>query len=142
MVPVAAGQARLLGEIYARTQYDRNRIFYVEAHGIGTQVGDPTEANAIGEFFQRSPFDPPLLIGSIKSNIVHTEGTAGIASLIKTIMCMKHRAIPPNIHFMAYNPKIKADRFNMHVIQTMTVFPPINTDGEKEHTVAIGISSF
>ncbi|CAF3595837.1 unnamed protein product [Rotaria sordida] len=142
MVPATAGQARLLGEIYARTHYDRNRIFYVEAHGTGTQVGDPTEANTIGEFFQRSPFDPPLLIGSVKSNIGHTEGVAGIASLIKTVMCMKHRTIPPNMHFKAYNPKIEADRFNLHVVQTMTAFPPINKDGEKEHPVAIGISSF
>ncbi|CAF4651301.1 unnamed protein product [Rotaria sp. Silwood1] len=142
VVPAAAGQLRLLKEIYARTQYDRNRIFYVEAHGTGTQVGDPTEANTIGEFFQRSPFDPPLLIGSVKSNIGHTEGTAGIASLIKTIMCMKHRAIPPNMHFKAYNPKIETDRFNLHVVQTMTVFPPINIDDEKEYPVAIGISSF
>ncbi|CAF1055301.1 unnamed protein product [Rotaria sordida] len=142
VVPAAVGQARLLGEIYARTQYDRNRIFYVEAHGTGTQVGDSTEANTIGKFFQRSPFDPPVLIGSVKSNIGHTEGAAGIASLIKTVMCMKHRAIPPNMHFKAYNSKIEADRFNLHVVQTMTVFPPINIDGEKEHTVAIGISSF
>ncbi|CAF3482496.1 unnamed protein product [Rotaria sp. Silwood1] len=142
VIPAAAGQARLLDEIYSRTQYDRSRIFYVEAHGTGTQVGDPIEANVIGEFFQRSPFDPPLLIGSIKSNIGHTEGAAGIASLIKVAMCMKHRTIPPNMHFKAYNPKIEADRFNMHVVQTMTAFPLISKDDEKEHTVAAGISSF
>ncbi|CAF4061606.1 unnamed protein product, partial [Rotaria sordida] len=142
VVPAAAGQARLLGEIYARTQYDRNHIFYVEAHGTGTQVGDPTEANTIGEFYERSPFDPPLLIGSVKSNIGHTEGTSGIAALIKVILCMKHRAIPPNMHFKAYNPKIEADRFNLHVVQTMTAFPPLHIDDEKEHPVAIGISSF
>ncbi|CAF3339351.1 unnamed protein product, partial [Rotaria sp. Silwood2] len=142
VVPATAGQLRLLSEIYARTQYDRNRIFYVEAHGTGTQVGDPIEANSIGEFFQRSPFDPPLLIGSVKSNIGHTEATAGIASLIKAIMCMKHRAIPPNMHFKEYNSKIEVDQFNLHVVQTITLFPPINSDGEKPHPIAFGISSF
>ncbi|CAF4515309.1 unnamed protein product, partial [Rotaria sp. Silwood2] len=142
VIPAAAGQARLLDEVYTRTQYDRNRIFYVEAHGTGTQVGDPIEANTLGAFFQRSPFDPPLLIGSVKSNIGHTEGAAGLASLIKSIMCIKHRAIPPNMHFKAYNPKIEADRFNLHVVQTMTAFLPLKIDGENEHPVAIGINSF
>jgi acyl transferase domain-containing protein len=142
VVPAAAGQERLLNEIYARTQYDRNRIFYAEAHGTGTQVGDPIEANTIGRFFQRSPFDPPLLIGSVKTNIGHTEGSAGIASLIKVAMSMRNRRIPPNMHFKALNPKIEAQRFNMHVIQTIVPFPPFDPNNENESAVAISISSF
>jgi acyl transferase domain-containing protein len=142
VVPSAAGQERLLNEIYARTQYDRKRIFYVEAHGTGTQVGDPIEANAIGKFFERSPFDPPLLIGSVKSNIGHTEGTAGVASLIKAVMSMKQRRIPPNMHFTALNPKIEAQRFNLHVVQTLVPFPPFDPDNENNKPVAIAINCF
>ncbi|UJR11979.1 hypothetical protein I4U23_016157 [Adineta vaga] len=142
VVPSGIGQERLLTEIYSRTQYDRNRIFYAEAHGTGTQVGDPIEANAIGSFFQRSPFDPPLLIGSVRSNIGHTEGTSGVASLIKVAMCMKHKAIPPNMHFTTLNPNIEAQRFNLHVVQTRIPFPPSDPDNEKDYPIAISISSF
>jgi acyl transferase domain-containing protein len=141
-VPSAAGQGRLLHEIYTRTQYDRSRIFYVEAHGTGTQVGDPVEANTIGKFFARSPLDPPLLIGSVKTNIGHTEGAAGIASLIKVAMSMKHRRIPPNMHFKALNQKIEAQNFNMHVVQTIVPFPPFDPNNKSESPIGISVSSF
>jgi acyl transferase domain-containing protein len=141
-VPSAAGQQHLLVDTYRRTQYDPKRIFYVEAHGTGTQVGDPIEANTLGQFFERSPLDPPLLIGSVKSNVGHTEGTASVASLIKVAMCMKHRAIPPNMHFKALNPKIEAERYNLHVIQNLVPFPSPSIDDDNDRPVAIGINSF
>jgi acyl transferase domain-containing protein len=139
VVPSAAGQHRLLTDIYRRTDYDLSRIFYVEAHGTGTQLGDPIEANTLGRFFNRSSRDPPLLIGSVKSNIGHTEGTAGVAALIKIAMCMKHRTLPPNMHFKALNPKIEAKRYNLHIVQHSTHFPS-NEQGNQP--VAIGINSF
>ncbi len=142
VIPSPAGQEHLLDAVYTRTQYDRKRIFYVEAHGTGTQVGDPIEANAIGNFFERSPLDPPLLIGSVKSNVGHTEGTAGMASFIKVVMSIKQRKIPPNMHFTALNPKIEAQRFNLHVVQTLVPFPLFNPNNENDNPVAIGINSF
>lgn len=141
-VPSAAGQQRAITEIFERTQYDPQRIFYVEAHGTGTQVGDPIEANTLGRFFHRMPLDPPLLIGSVKSNIGHTEGAAGIASLIKVAMCLKHKAIPPNMHFIAVNPKIELQSYNMHVVQTITPFPLLGTKDDKGLPVAMSINSF
>lgn len=141
VVPSEIGQRRLLTDIYGRTQYDPNRIFYVEAHGTGTSVGDPIEANTLGRFFNRSPFDPPLLIGSVKSNIGHTEGTAGVASIIKVALCMHYRAIPPNINFLALNPKIEAQRYNLHVVQSMVPFPPLDVE-EQRLPVSIGVNSF
>ncbi|CAF1068403.1 unnamed protein product [Adineta ricciae] len=137
VVPSSVGQKRLLAAIYGRAKIDPQRIYYVEAHGTGTPVGDPIEANAIGQFFHRSSLDPPLLIGSVKSNIGHTEGASGIASLIKIAMCMRHRMLPPNMHFTSLNPKIDAQRYNLHVVQHFVPFPPA-TDG----TVLIGINSF
>ena len=142
VVPSGPGQERLLTDIYRRTQYDSNRILYVEAHGTGTRVGDPIEANMLGRFFDRSPLDPPLIIGSVKSNIGHTEGAAGVASLIKVAMCMTHRAIPPNMHFKAFNPKIEAERFNLHVVQNVLPFPVISRDNENDLPIAIAINSF
>ncbi|CAF1168806.1 unnamed protein product [Adineta ricciae] len=142
VVPSAAGQERLLNEIYTRTQYDKNRIFYAEAHGTGTQVGDPIEANTIGKFFQRSSIDPPLLIGSVKTSVGHTEGAAGIASLIKVCLSMKYRRIPPNMHFKTFNPKIEAQRYNLHVVQTIVPFPSFDPSNPNEYPVAISVSSF
>ncbi|CAF3924762.1 unnamed protein product [Adineta steineri] len=138
VVPSGVGQARLLTEIYLRTKFDPRHIFYVEAHGTGTPVGDPIEANCLGRFFNRSSLDPPLLIGSVKSNLGHTEGAAGVASLIKVAMCMHHRTIPPSMQFTSLNPKIEAQRYNIHVVQHCVPFPPHNI-GEP---IAIGINSF
>ncbi|UJR38870.1 hypothetical protein I4U23_031538 [Adineta vaga] len=138
VVPSAAGQARLLNDIYKRANFDPRRIFYVEAHGTGTPVGDPIEANCLGQFFNRSSFDPPLLIGSVKSNLGHTEGAAGIAGLIKIAMCMQHRSIPPNMHFTSLNPKIEAQRYNLHVVQHFVPFP----FGSDISPITMGINSF
>ncbi|CAF4156406.1 unnamed protein product, partial [Adineta steineri] len=138
VVPSAAGQTRLLTDVYKRTNFDPQRIFYVEAHGTGTLVGDPIEANCLGRFFNRSSVEPPLLIGSVKSNLGHTEGAAGIAGLIKVAMCMHHRAIPPNMQFTSLNPRIAAQRYNLHVVLHSVPFPP-STDTDP---IAIGINSF
>ncbi|UJR12906.1 hypothetical protein I4U23_017080 [Adineta vaga] len=138
VVPSAAGQIRLLTNIYKRTEFDPRRIFYVEAHGTGTPVGDPIEANCLGRFFNRSQLDPPLLIGSVKSNLGHTEGAAGIAGLIKVALCMHHRTIPPNMQSTSLNSRIEAQRYNLHVVRHSVPFPSsTNTD-----PIAIGINSF
>jgi acyl transferase domain-containing protein len=138
VVPSPVGQTRLLADIYKRAKFDTQRIFYVEAHGTGTPVGDPIEANSLGRFFNRSPLDPPLLIGSVKSNLGHTEGTAGVAALIKVALSMHYRAVPPNMHFTALNPRIEAQRYNLHIVQHIVPFPPPDND----NPVAIGINSF
>ncbi|CAF2150178.1 unnamed protein product [Rotaria magnacalcarata] len=137
VVPSGIGQKCMLADIYERAQIDPGRVFYVEAHGTGTQVGDPIEANALGEFFARSPLDSPLLIGSVKSNLGHTEGASGVAALIKIAMCMRHRIIPPNMHFKALNPKIEAQHYNLHIVQHFVPFPP-----PIDNPVLIGINSF
>ncbi|CAF1428556.1 unnamed protein product, partial [Adineta steineri] len=137
-VPSADGQTRLLNDIYKRAEFDPRRIFYIEAHGTGTPTGDPIEANCLGQFFNRSCFDPPLLIGSIKSNLGHTEGAAGIAGLIKIAMCMYHQTIPPNMHFTSLNPNIEARRYNFHVVQHSVPFP----FGNNFDSVAMGVNSF
>ncbi|CAF4113993.1 unnamed protein product [Adineta steineri] len=138
VVPSAAGQTRLLKDIYKQADFDPRCIFYVEAHGTGTPIGDPIEANCLGQFFNRSCFDPPLLIGSVKSNLGHTEGVAGIAGLIKIAMCMHHRTIPPNMHFTSLNPNIEAERYNLHVVQHSVPFP----SGNNIDSIAMGINSF
>jgi acyl transferase domain-containing protein len=69
-VPSSSGQLCLLHEIYIRrNQIDLTKVYYIEGHGTGTQVGDPIEANTLGKFFQRTSADQPLLLGSVKSTI-------------------------------------------------------------------------
>lgn len=133
-VPSSYGQSLLLKEIYSRNQMNLNEVFYIEGHGTGTQVGDPIEANTLGQFFQRPSDQAPLHIGSVKSVIGHTEGAAGIASLIKVILCMKYRMIPPNMNFTRINPKIRTNEYNLHIVTDLIEFP--------NRLITIGINNF
>jgi len=92
---------------YAQAGLDPSRTRVFEAHGTGTPVGDPIEANAISLMFSqyRSP-DEPLYIGAVKSNIGHSEGASGIASVIKSILTLERGIIPANHWFEKRNPKI------------------------------------
>ncbi|CAF1193846.1 unnamed protein product [Adineta steineri] len=138
VVSSAAEQGRLLENIYSRNNSDTRTISFVEAHGTGTPVGDPSEANCLCRFFNRSNLDPLLLLGSIKSNLGHTEGAAGIASLIKVAMCMYHRGITANMQFTLPNSKVDAQKYSLHILQNFLPFPTLS-DNEK---IAIGVNSF
>ncbi|MBP5976712.1 SDR family NAD(P)-dependent oxidoreductase [Brasilonema sp. CT11] len=113
------------------------QIQYVEAHGTGTSVGDPIEANALGATVgsNRQPGDY-CIIGSVKTNIGHLESASGIAGLIKTALALKHRQIPPNLHFQTPNPKIPFEELGLRVAQTLEPWP-----NSKEPRLA-GVNSF
>ena len=83
------------------------QVDYVEAHGTGTPVGDPVELQALGTVLAegRAP-NKPCLVGSVKTNIGHTEAASGMAGLIKAAMCLKQGIIPASLHFESPNPKI------------------------------------
>jgi acyl transferase domain-containing protein/thioesterase domain-containing protein/acyl carrier protein len=110
-------------------------VGYVEAHGTGTAVGDPIEAKALGSALRKGRTHP-CLIGSVKTNIGHLEAASGIASLIKVALILKHRAIPPSLHFNIPNPNIDFDLLKLRVVRKLESFP--------EHfTVPLaGINSF
>ncbi|XP_044747246.1 fatty acid synthase-like [Coccinella septempunctata] len=98
-------QLRLIQEIYAETGVDPTQIDYLEAHGTGTKVGDPQELNAVAEFFCKNRNDP-LMIGSVKSNMGHSEGASGVCSIAKVVIAMETGIIPKNLHFKNPNPEI------------------------------------
>ncbi|CAF4329082.1 unnamed protein product, partial [Adineta steineri] len=100
--------------------------------------GDPIEANCLDRFFNRSNLDPPLLLGSIKSNLGHTEGAAGVLSLIKVAMCIYHGGITANMQFTSLNPEIEAHKYNLHIVQNFVPFPSVSNN-EK---IAIDVNSF
>ncbi|XP_050076401.1 fatty acid synthase-like [Anopheles maculipalpis] len=91
-------QKQLLDELYSEVPYDPKDVSYVEAHSTGTMVGDPEECDAIEKVFCPDRTDP-LLVGSVKSNIGHSEAAAGICSVTKCVIAMQNCIIPPNINY-------------------------------------------
>jgi phthiocerol/phenolphthiocerol synthesis type-I polyketide synthase E len=110
--PTAAGQGEVIAEAHAVAEVDAATISYVETHGTGTPLGDPIEIEGLRQAFGISEEDRqgPCYLGSVKSNIGHLETAAGIAGLIKTILCLKHRAIPATLHYTSPNPELHLDR--------------------------------
>ncbi|MBT2542030.1 acyltransferase domain-containing protein [Streptomyces sp. ISL-44] len=99
-------------------------VQYVETHGTGTALGDPVEATALGAVYGRGrDADAPLRIGSVKSNIGHLEAAAGIAGVVKTALALRHRRIPPSIHFETPNPHIPFDELGLRVAAAQEPWP-------------------
>ena len=105
--PSRTGQEELLRSAYRDAGLPAGRVGYVEAHGTGTRAGDPVELGALsavlGEGASRSA---RLYVGSVKTNIGHTEAAAGMAGLIKAALALHHDVIPPSLHFRTPNPAI------------------------------------
>ncbi|MFE5502773.1 SDR family NAD(P)-dependent oxidoreductase [Amycolatopsis japonica] len=110
MAPNPAAQAELLREAYEVAGVERSTVDYVEAHGTGTLLGDPIEAGALrATLGSERPSDAPLLLGSVKTNLGHLEGAAGIAGLIKVVLALDHGTVPACLHFREPNPHIDFD---------------------------------
>jgi len=105
--PSIDGQAQVIAEAQAVAGVEADSITYVEAHGTGTKMGDPIEVAALHQVFkertQRKGF---CALGSVKTNIGHLDTAAGVAGLIKTILSLKHKSIPPSLNFEQPNPEI------------------------------------
>ncbi|MEM6454705.1 MAG: type I polyketide synthase, partial [Acidobacteriota bacterium] len=115
-VPNEGAQIAMLRKAYDDVGLCPADVDYVEAHGTGTRVGDPAETAAFGAVYaQGRPAHRPLIIGSIKTNIGHTEAVAGVAGLIKLALALHHRQIPKNLHFETPNPAIDFDRWKLRV---------------------------
>lgn len=100
-------QRRLAHETFSEAGLRPQDVAYVEAHGTGTKVGDPQEVNAIAELFCAGR-SKPLLLGSVKSNMGHSEPASGLCSIAKVVVAMEHGVIPANLHFKEPNPDIPA----------------------------------
>ncbi|MEE3257882.1 MAG: type I polyketide synthase, partial [Candidatus Latescibacterota bacterium] len=105
--PSVEGQAEVIREALEMAGASAATIGYVETHGTGTDLGDPVEITALTEAFRTSTDEAGFCaIGSVKSNIGHLDTAAGTASLIKTLLALKHGQIPPTLHFQRPNPEI------------------------------------
>jgi acyl transferase domain-containing protein len=103
--PSVEGQARVISESLELADLSPETIDYVEAHGTGTAIGDPMEVEALTKAFA-STRRQSCALGSVKANIGHVDAAAGVASLIKVLLAMKHGLIPPSSYFEAPNPLI------------------------------------
>jgi len=108
--PGVAGQAEVIETALALAGVDPATIGYVETHGTGTALGDPIEIAALTQAFTRraaAPLPPAsCALGSVKSNIGHLDAAAGVASLLKTVLSLERRLLPPSLHFERPNPRI------------------------------------
>ncbi|KAK3329248.1 hypothetical protein B0H66DRAFT_634456 [Apodospora peruviana] len=122
--PSASAQEALVRHVYAKAGLSFDETRYCEAHGTGTPTGDPTEMAAIGRVFRphRSGEDP-LFVGSIKPNVGHLEGAAGLAGVVKSILILEKGIIPPNALFEKLNPNIDAKFHNIEVPAQRTPWP-------------------
>lgn len=121
--PNVDAQRRMLERVAELGGLEKGDLVYAEAHGTGTVVGDPIEANAIGQVFGGADRRDPLYIGSSKPNIGHLEPAAGIAGLIKTALILQNGVIPPSIGYERPNPGIDFDGHNLVVATTRTTLP-------------------
>jgi acyl transferase domain-containing protein/SAM-dependent methyltransferase len=113
-------------------------VGYVEAHGTGTPLGDPIEIGALQAVFAANrAADGPLLVGSVKTNIGHTEAAAGLAGVAKVILALQRREIPKNLHFARGNPHIDWDDGRVEVVSASRDFPQ-NAKGR----LLAGVSAF
>ncbi|WP_406419594.1 SDR family NAD(P)-dependent oxidoreductase [Streptomyces sp. NBC_01614] len=136
-VPSQAAQEELLRLAYRNAGVDPALVQYVELHGTGTRVGDPVEAAALGAVLgaRRSP-GHPLPVGSVKSNLGHLEAAAGICSLIKTVLALRNRELPPSLNFETPHPQIPLESLRLRVI---TELKPWSGSGGP---LVAGVSSF
>ncbi|KAL4772930.1 polyketide synthase [Aspergillus nidulans var. acristatus] len=116
--PDTNAQSQLIHETYASAGLSLRHTRFFEAHGTGTQIGDPTEVAAIANVFHSCrTTESPLYLGALKTNIGHLEGASGLASLIKAVLAVESGLIPPNANFESLNPKLAA-------YDTCLAFPP------------------
>ncbi|MEU1026749.1 polyketide synthase, partial [Streptomyces sp. NPDC005904] len=145
-VPNPQAQQALIEEALDRAGIDPRTIGYVEAHGTGTALGDPIEHTALRQAFADATRRPgTIALGSVKSNIGHLEGAAGIAGVTKAVLQLSHGQLVPSLHSEETNPIIDFDRSPFRVQRALTDWarPVIETDGVRiEQPRRASVSSF
>ncbi|PMB09754.1 polyketide synthase, partial [Fischerella thermalis CCMEE 5282] len=135
--PSVGGQALAIADAVAIAGFNPETITYIETHGTGTPLGDPIEISALKKVFAaRTSKKGFCAIGSVKTNVGHLNIAAGVTSLIKTVMALKHKMIPPSLHFEQPNPEIDFANSPFYVNTKLTEW---KTNGIPRRA---GVSSF
>jgi acyl transferase domain-containing protein/NADPH:quinone reductase-like Zn-dependent oxidoreductase len=140
--PSGAAQETLMRECYRRAGLDPRGTQYFEAHGTGTQAGDPIEARAMAGVFSGVDNGDGgrdeahyLRIGSVKTNVGHTEAASGLAAVIKGVLCLEKGLIPPSVNYETPNPKLKLDEWRLKVATALEPWPESLVGGPKRLSV-------
>jgi polyketide synthase 13 len=124
LAPNPDAQAEVLRKAYKNAGIDPRTVDYIEAHGTGTILGDPIEADALGRVVGKGrAADKPALLGAVKSNVGHLESAAGAASLAKMTLALKNNKLPPSINYSGPNPYIDFEDSRLKVADTVTDWP-------------------
>ena len=124
LAPNPDAQAAVLRRAYKDAGIDPRTVDYIEAHGTGTILGDPIEAEALGRVVGKGrPADKPALLGAVKSNVGHLESAAGAASLAKMVLALQHDKLPPSINYAGPNPYIDFDAVRLKIAYSVTEWP-------------------
>ncbi len=113
-VPNGLAQQAVIRSALAAARVKPAQISYIETHGTGTSLGDPIEVEAIGAVMGEGRTSP-LTIGSVKTNIGHSEAASGVAGLIKTVLALRHKEFPPHLHFKERSPRIPWPKFEVQI---------------------------
>ena len=135
--PSIDGQSNVIRTALHMAEVNPETITYVETHGTGTALGDPVEIEGLKAAFN-TPKRHFCRIGSVKTNVGHLEMAAGVAGFIKTVLALKHKQIPPNLHFETPNPKIDLANSPFVVNTQLTEWKPL----EPGQPLRAGVSSF
>ncbi|MFM7314811.1 MAG: SDR family NAD(P)-dependent oxidoreductase, partial [Cyanobium sp.] len=114
-VPNGEAQAALIRRTLELAQLDGDQIDVLEAHGTGTPLGDPIELKALAPIYGRRERDQPLRLGSVKTNLGHLEGAAGVAGLIKAVLMVQHGRIPPHLHLRQRTPYLNWNDWSLQI---------------------------
>lgn len=125
-LPSVDAQVALMKKTYQSAGLPVTETAYVEAHGTGTKAGDPVELEAIGKAIAQargSDSGKKVIVGSGKSSIGHTEASAGLASVIRSVLILESGLIPPNIYLTQLNPNLRLDEWNLEIPTQLTPWP-------------------
>ncbi|MDM8520034.1 beta-ketoacyl synthase N-terminal-like domain-containing protein, partial [Anaerolineales bacterium HSG6] len=132
--PNGTAQQAVIRQALAQSQLAPDRVDYIEGHGTGTSIGDPIELEALDAIFGQR--EQPLWVGSVKSNMGHLEGAAGVAGLIKAVLALHHAEIPPSLHVRNLNHYFNWAESPIQVATELTPWP------QTDHPRVAGVSSF
>jgi amino acid adenylation domain-containing protein len=141
-VPNPKAQTSLITSALEKANVSARSIGYIEAHGTGTELGDPIEITGLNQAFSGDQVEnQTCAIGSIKSNIGHLEAAAGVVSISKVLLQMKHRQIAPSLHSAELNEFIDFQNSPFYVVQSLQEWKPKNED-DAQLSLRASISSF